>query len=717
MHPFNVALGHHQSGRLDEARIAYLKLIEVEPTHLAALANLGVLFLQSSRPGSEDYQSGIGFLKRSLELNERQPFALNNLANALAATGDFEESNSQYLAAIQIAPTYLEAYINRTLLLKKHQGDLTAKNWLSQFATLFSSEAPFWMCLGALLIDSAEYSEALECFDKVIFLNANAAEAWYNRGNALRLLRRLDEALVSYRRCVKLNPKLAEAFTNMGVIQQDRKFFSDAVACYDASLQVNPTSINAQYNRALALENMGRFDDAVAGYKEALKLSPAYPYLAGRMHHARMQMCDWMRYREDLSVLCGGVASGFPTSAPFPFLAMVDDLQLQRVCAESYVKDKFPAVKEWEFPRGEEVRRRIRVGYFSSDFRTHAVGFLTAGLFESHNRDEFEVFAISLAKPPENDLYTARIKAAVEHFIDLSLVPDSEAIEQLRGMGLDIAVDLSGHTMDARTGIFARRVAPIQINYLGYPGSMGAPYMDVILADDVLIPESNEGEYSERVVRLPQTFQINDGQRQIGELHGRSHYGLPEQGLVIASFNTSYKINPPLFDIWSRLLLETPSSVLWLYGENEAQISNLRREASERGVGPDRLIFAGRLAYPDHLARYAHVDLVLDTLPFNGGTSTSDALWGGAPVITCMGQSFASRMSASLLKAVGLPELVTSSLEDYERLAFHLSQDQYRLADLKHRLSENRLKSPLFDTVGQTRNIENAYRQMINQGS
>jgi predicted O-linked N-acetylglucosamine transferase (SPINDLY family) len=709
---FSGALEHHQAGRLDEARIAYLELIGSEPNHSAALANLGVLLLQRSRPGSEDFEQGVAFLRKSLASNEQQPFAHNNLANALAAAGEFEASDQHYLAAIGYSPKYLEAYINRALLLKRVQGNVAAKSWLCRFEALFSAEVGFWMCLGALQQDTGDYSVALEAFDKVISLNPGAAEAWYNRGNALRLLRRLDEALASYRKCLRLNPRLAEAFTNMGVIQQERKLFDEAVACYDASLQINPASINALYNRALALENMGRFDAAVAGYDETLKLSPAYPYLVGRVHHARMQMCDWGGYSQSLSMLCSAVDSGFPTSVPFPFLAMADDLRLQRHCAETYVKDKFPAVKELPTPR-HEIGRRIRIGYFSSDFRTHAVGFLTAGLFENHDRELFEIFAISLAVPPEGDLYTARIKAAVEHFVDLSAVPDAEAVEQLRALGLDIAVDLAGHTMDARTGIFAKRVAPVQVNYLGYPGSMGAPYIDVILADKIVIPTDAEHKYTERVVRLPKTFQINDDQRQIGRSHAREHYGLPAVGLVFASFNTSYKINPPMFDIWCRLLMAAPESVLWMFGENEAQIANLRKETAARGVDPARLVFAGRLPYEDHLARYAHVDLVLDTLPFNGGTSTSDALWGGAPVLTCMGESFASRMSASLLRAAGLPELITTSLEGYEALALSLVQDPERLRQLKAYLQNNRYELPLFNTASLTKDIENAYREML----
>lgn len=682
---FKVGLEHHQAGRLEQAETAYCRLIEVEPNHSAALANMGVLYLQRFEHtlGVEWKNKAIACLNASLQINGQQANLHANLVSFYVGQRDLENALAHYRLAIELGES--------------------------------SSALHLWM--GALLLDCGLIEDALGLLDAAIKANPGEVNAWYNRGNALRLLRRFEEALVSYRRCLRLQPDHAEAQINMGVLHQDLKNFDEAVACYDMALALRPNAINACYNRALALENMGRFDEAVAGYAETLKLSPAYPYLVGRMHHARMQMCDWVGFNEHLSMLCSAVESCFPASVPFPFLAIADNLELQRVCAETYVKDKFPEPKEFDELKTHLASGRIRVGYFSSDFRTHAVGFLTAGLFENHDRELFEIFAISLAVPPEGDLYTSRIKGAVEHWIDISAVPDSEAVDQLRALRLDIAIDLAGHTMDARTGIFAKRVAPLQVNYLGYPGSMGSPYMDVILADEVVIPIGMEPAYPERVVHLPVTFQINDRQRQINQPQSRVHYSLPEEGFVFASFNTSYKINPPLFDIWCGLLQAKLGSVLWLFGENEAQMANLRREAAARGVTPDRLVFSGRLPYADHLGRYAHVDLVLDTLPFNGGTSTSDALWGGAPVLTCMGNSFAARMSASLLRAVGLPELITTSLAEYEALGKTLAMDADRLAAIKGQLKANRLQCPLFDTLSQTRDIENAYRRMVEKRS
>lgn len=710
---FELAVQYHQAGRFSEAKDAYVRLIESSAEHSAGLANLGMLFLQTSKPNAKEFNEGMQFLAQSLAKNSNQPFAHNNLANAFAAIGSFEDSDKHYLEAIRCQPKYLDAYINRALMLKRFRGIESAKAWLVGFKDDFVNEVAFWVCVGAMELDGGAYEEALASSDRAIALNPNAVEAWYNRGNALRLLRRLDEALVTYRRCLKLNPRFFEALINTGVIQQDQKQFREAVASYDAALAINPAATNAAYNRALALENIGEFDAAVLGYQDTLRTSPAYPYLIGRMHHARMQMCDWNDYLSGISSIACSVESGFPASIPFPFLAMTDSPELQRQCSQAFTADRFPSVENRIEFGARASDARIKVGYFSSDFRTHAVGFLTSGMFECHDRECFEIFAISIGAIPDGDAYNERIKSAVEHYVDASKMTDLEVVQWARSVGLDIAVDLTGHTMDARTGIFAQRVAPVQVNYLGYPGTMGASYMDVLLADDAVIPRGLDSFYSERIIRLPQTFQINDDRRVIGEVQSRGYYGLPEQGLVLASFNTSYKINPSIFDVWCRLLVATPDALLWLFGENDAQIANLRREAEVRGLSSERLVFAGHLPYAEHLARYAHVDLVLDTLPFNGGTSTSDALWGGAPVLTCTGQSFASRMSASLLNAVGLPELICNSIDDYEALALALAQYPDRLRQLKSYLQDHRHELPLFNTAGLTKDIENAYREIL----
>lgn len=606
----------------------------------------------------------------------------------------------------------ISSLILKAIQLKESGDWLSAIALLESDADAISQSADVQLCLGALYLDSGQPAPALESFDRVIALAPGAANAWYNRANALSALKRMDESLVAYRRCVRLEPAHVEAYINMGVLLQGMKRFDEAVACYDAAIQHRPDAVNAIYNRALAYENMGEFHAAVTGYEHVLGLAPNYTYLIGRLHHAKMRQCDWSSFDAEAERVHQQAASGQRVVVPFPFLAMSDNPLLQRQCADVFVADKFPGVQSYRQP----VQRkpgRIRVGYFSADFRTHAVGFLTAGLFEAHARDHFEVYAFALGGAPEGDAYRQRIVAGCEHFIDASNITDAGVVEIARSAELDIAVDLAGHTLDARTHIFAQRVAPIQVNYLGYPGSMGAPYMDVILADPIVVPEGSESAFKEKVMRLPTTFQMNDRARQIGSIQPKSSYGLPESGLVFASFNTSYKLNPALFDSWCRILNAAPESVLWLIGESANQTHNLIQEAAVRGIDASRLVFAGRATYEAHLARYAHVDLVLDTYPFNGGTSTSDALWGGAPVLTCAGKSFASRMSASLLHAVNLPALVTDSLGAYETMALELVAHPELLAQYKSNLQAGRLQYPLFDTQARVRDIEAVYRALV----
>ncbi len=710
---FGLALSHHQAGRLAEAKEVYLALLKNDPQHWAALSNLGVLYLQSTSPKTGEFDLGLQCLTQSLSINPNQASVHNNLANALRSLGENKKSDEHYQSAIQLDPSYLDACINRALLMRNIKGVRLAAFWLEEQRLRFSERPNYHMTLGLLLMDCELYELSLKAFERAIELLPSSAQAWYGKGNALRLLNCFEESIKSYQQALVLDPNVAEAWVNMGVVEQSLKHYETAIKCYDAALKIRQDSVNAHYNRALACENTWRLSEAVMGFERTLMLSPDYPYLIGRLHHAKMLICDWTDYQERLRGVTASVQSGARACAPFPFLAMSDDALLLSCCAQTYVSDQCPPVFDGWVPCPLDKNRRVRVGYFSADLRTHAVGFLTAGLFEAHDKNTFEVYAVSLGSAPDGDSYRERIVNGVEHFVEASAMTDSEVVEMTRAFGLDIAVDLTGHTMDARTNIFAKRIARWQVNYLGYPGSMGASYMDAILADQIVVPQGDEAHYGERVIRLPNTFQINDHHRVIADGHSRKFYGLPEDGLVLASFNSSYKLNPSTFDIWCRLLHASSNIVLWLLGENDAQISNLREEVAARHVNPERVIFAGRLPYAEHLARYAHVDLVLDTMPFNGGTSTSDALWGGAPVLTCAGNTFAARMSASLLNAAGLAELITHSATEYEKLATCLVNDPARITALKYKLKMLRNDCALFNTQGQVQNLENAYKALL----
>ena len=458
---------------------------------------------------------------------------------------------------------------------------------------------------------------------------------------------------------------------------------------------------------------MRRVEEACASYGRALALDPGQKFLKGVHLHAQMLICDWSSFDSERAELDRAVREGALASLPFHLLPCSSDPQIQLICAKSFMQDK---IKETFVPlwRGERYSHgRIRLAYLSSDFTDHAVSQLAAGLFERHDRSRFETIAISSGQAKPGPM-RVRLEAAFERFVDAAELGDPEIARLVRELEVDIAVDLNGVTDGARPGVFARRPAPVQVNYLGYAGTMGGSHWDYILADRFVIPEDSRHAYAEQVVELPDCFMVNDDRRQIADrVPSRAQAGLPEHGFVFCCFNNAYKITPDVFDVWMRLLRHVEGSVLWLSTVHAAAAANLRREAQARGVAADRLVFAPRVARnEDHLARIRLADLFVDTLYYNAHVTAADALWAGVPVLTCPGATFASRVAGSLLGAVGLPELITTSLSDYETLALRLARDAALLSSLRQKLARNRATFPLFDTARFARHIEAAYVTM-----
>ncbi len=425
------------------------------------------------------------------------------------------------------------------------------------------------------------------------------------------------------------------------------------------------------------------------------------------MHECRLNDCDWTDTAAEADRIVRAVEDGRRAVAPFGFLAISSSPPAQLACARTCIADRHPpsSAPLWQGER--YAHERIRVAYLSADLREHPVAYLMAELFERHDRRRFETVAVSFGSAAPSAMRT-RLQQAFDRFLDVRAMSDREVAQQLRAMEIDIAVDLMGITAEARTGILALRAAPVQVNYLGFPGSMGADYIDYLIADRYLIPEQQRQHYAEQVVYLPDTFQANDATRPLAAAPRREALGLPESGFVFCSFNNSYKLTPEMFTLWMRLLQGVAGSVLWLVG-NAVVEANLKREAASRGVEPGRLVFAPRVGYAEHLARCAAADLFLDTLPFNAGTTASDALWSGLPLLTCSGEALAARMAGSLLQAVGLPELVTTTLAEYEARALALAREPRVLADLRARLTHNRGSAPLFDSDRFRRHLEAAY--------
>ena len=508
------------------------------------------------------------------------------------------------------------------------------------------------------------------------------------------------------------NPAYANAYINLGVALRGLARYDAALAAYDKAVALNPSSADGFVNRGNLLIDMKRHPEGVASYDRALHLKPDYEYIFGARLHAKMHAGDWRDFDTQHAELMQRLARKERAASPFSVLTLTDSLSLQKKAAEVWAADKYP----FDASRGPLTpsprRDRIRLGYFSMDYSNHPVSALAAELFELHDRSKFEVVAFSYGAE-KRDWMRGRLEQTFDTFLDVKDKSSRDIAALARRMEIDIAVDLAGYTANSRPDIFSRRAAPLQINYLGYPGTLGAPYIDYVVADRTLIAEDEYEHYTEKVVTLPHSYQANDNKRRIGDLAtSRAAAGLPEDGFVFCCFNNNHKIMPAVFARWMDILAAADGSVLWLLEDNAAIADNLRHEAVQRGMDPARLVFAPRASPRAHLARHRLADLFLDTLPYNAHTTASDALWTGLPVLTCVGEAFAGRVAASLLKALGLADLITNTPAAYTALAVALARDPARLQDVRQRLAANRATQPLFNTQLYARHIEAAYAQM-----
>ncbi len=587
-----------------------------------------------------------------------------------------------------------------------------AEVWLRNSLKLVPDRPSTLNNLSAALLRLRRFDEAQDLVDRALSFDQSMASAWANRAALLGQLKRYPDALQSCERAIQLKPDYAEAYLCRGTILKALGQHEAALESLERAIQLKPGLAEAHNNRGNTLGDLGRPDEALASYEQALKLKPRYDYLYGRRVYAKMILCDWAERDALVSKLFDGIRRNEKLIPCFPILALTDSLDLQRKAAEIWARDKHPASHALPAIPVRARREKLRIGYYSGDFHNHAVAYLSAELFELHDRKQFELVALSLG-PERNDEMRRRLSAAFEKFIDVRDKSDREVALLSRDLEIDIAVDLSGFTQNARPDIFAHRAAPIQVSYLGYVGTMGTDWIDYLIADRTVIPEASRHHYLERIAYLPDSFQVNDRQRVIASrTFSREELGLPATGFVFCCFSNSYKITPATFDGWMRMLKKVDGSVLWLLEDNRTAAENLRKEAARRDVDPARLVFAKRMPLAEHLARHRAADLFVDSSPCSAGITASDALWTGLPLVTCPGEALASRMAASLLNAIRLPELVTGTQEEYESLAVELATKPERLDEIRAKLEHNRLTTPLFDTPLFTRHLEDAYRQM-----
>lgn len=703
---FRRATTLHGQGQPAQAASLYAEILRSQPDHSDTLHLLGVTETQLGRP-----QEGLEWISKSLTLNPDQPAAIANRGNALLMLNRPTEALASYDQALARWPEYSLAVYGRgnalSALGRPHEAlsDFDRALQLAPtFLQAFVGRAGVQRKLG-------RHAAALADYDRAIELSPEHVPAHIGRATALLGLKDLTAARLSIDRALQLAPQSAEALIERGHLLTELNQIGPAIEAYEQALQSNPSLAVAWFSRGLLLATQGRFVEATESLRRVLDLDSRYAYAPGACLNAKLQVCDWSGYVGAEEHIATSMERDEPVDFPFSFLAVCDSPRLQRRCARVFADLQLadpPALRLGAPSR----RERIRVAYISGDFLDHPTSYLMAGVFEKHDRERFEIMCISL-REDEHSAMGKRVRRAFDEYVPAGSRSDQELAQLIQDMGVDIAVDLMGYTGEHRAGIFNCRPAPLQVNYLGFPGTLGTADRDYLIADDFLIPEAQRAHYSEAIAYLPECFQANDDRRPIADAPSREFMGLPSTGLVWCSLHSSYKLNPPMFDVWAKLLLETPDSVLWLLGGNPSIEGNLRREALARGVSPERLVFAQPLPYPEHLARLSLADICLDTLPFNGGATSSDALWAGVPLITCAGRSFAARMSGSLLHAVGLPELVAHSLSEYQQLASTLARDPTCLAKLRTKLALNRHTAPLFNTDRFCRHLEALYATMM----
>jgi predicted O-linked N-acetylglucosamine transferase (SPINDLY family) len=733
-----LGLHYFRKGNMAAVIPLYEQVLKLDPQNFDALHLLGVIAYQS-----QDFLSAVNLIGQALSTKPKDINALNNIASALIELNRFEAAIEKLNLAVSIKIDFAEAYFNLgNLYLKIKKCQEAIENY--KIAIDITPSYPgAYNNLGTAQVELNQFEDAIQSYEQASQISPDFADAYFNKGNALRKLKRHEEAVASHLIALRIIPNHFKAYCNLGVSLVELGRTKDAVECYNKAISINPNYAEAHYNLANVLKKLKRnqealqsFDRAIslnpylfeahsnrgtllaelkdwqaaiASFESALLIKPDIEFVFGLMLHLKMKQCDWSELADMTSIYVEALASQKKIMPPFAALGLIDYPALHLLSSNIYTQANYSKSASYYKFTDLQPKEKIKIGYFSADFHNHATTHLMAQLFELHDHNKFEVYGFSFG-PNILDEVRAKVSKSFYKFFELSTASDIEIVILSRELGIDIAIDLKGHTQDARTGIFAEGVAPIQISYLGYPGTMGAEYIDYIIADRIVVPEETQAFYSEKIIYLPDCYQVNDSKRKISDKNfSKNQLRLPESGFVYCCFNNNYKITPEIFNCWMRILQNVEGSVLWLFEDNEIASQNLRREAEQRGVDSGRLIFAGRMSTEEHLARHKSADLFLDTYPYNAHTTASDSLWAELPLLTLAGESFASRVAASLLNALNLSELITFSISEYEALAIELARSPSKLKALKHKLSSAKLEKSLFNTEAFARNLERAY--------
>lgn len=689
------AIQYHRAGQLVEAESLYQQVLSLQANHADAHHMLGLVYYQTNRNAL-----AVDHIAKALTINPKQAEYLNHYGLALRENGQIDAAIKSFQQAILLQPKDLDIQLNLgNTMLSANRFEEAAGYYRRVLRVRPKDEdvrAAICYCLSSLGNQAhaiGNFSQAEACFQEALLFNPQDPNLLYNLGNAQRELGKPNEAAKQYQKALQLNPSDADTHNNLGNVQRE----------------------------------LGQLDLAVASYQTALTLNPKLYHAKVHLVHQKQHMCDWNGLEADIQQIRGWVMQE-PNAqiSPFAFLAMpTTSAAEQKVCASNWANNRYGQLiahrKQLHFQPATKLNKKIKIGYLSADFRLHPLAFLISELIELHDKTQFETHAFSFGINDKTNA-RARLEKAFDQFHDIRALSEVDAAHKIHACGIDILVDLTGFTQTSRSGIAALRPASINVNWLGFPGTMGevhlnsessTPLFDYLLTDSFITPPASAQHYAEKLALLPHAYQPNDRKRPIGKSPTREACHLPADALVLCCFNQSFKITADVFNVWMRLLSSQTNSVLWLLDCNTWAKQNLLREAKAKGIQPERIIFAPRVNIADHLARHNHADLFLDTQPYNAHTTCSDALWMGVPVLTCSGNTFASRVAGSLLQAAGLPELITETLEAYENKAMQLMKNPNLLLAMKEKLRAENMCSPLFDTAQFTRALEDIYKNML----
>lgn len=743
---FQNALTAMKNGNLVDAERSFKSVLSRQPDNVAALNLLTAVLMGAGRYGEAER-----FIARAVALNQSSDVSYYNYGLILKSLNKPQQSLIQFNHAIRLNPKVAETWNNRGAIFNDLGQYENAVQDFDRAVALAPQYAEAFCNKGKSLVKLRRFDDALAAYDRAQAIKPDLAEALLGKGNVFENLNRYDEALALYKKSLSIKPSLAEAWLGCGNVFLDLRRYGESLAAFDKGIEIKPDLHEAwlgrghvfyhlmrydealsAYDKALAikddLENvwlgrgnvfydLKRYAEALAAYDRAFVLKPDLISVEGARLFSKMNLCDWDQIEFESDHLISSIRNNKPAAPPWVLLGISSSREDQYNYAKGWIEEQYPSAHKVRSDGKPHRHDKLRIAYVSSDLREHPVAYLAAGVFEMHDRSKFEVTAVSIG-PDDQSPMRRRLVRSFDRFIDANALRNDQVAQEIKDAEIDIVIDLNGLTQNARTDIFAGRPAPIQVNWLGYAGTMGAGFIDYIIGDPTLIPLSHQNDYAEKIVHLPHNYMPHDdaGRLISSRPVTRDEAGLPENGFVFCCFNNSYKLNPGVFRRWMALLRAVEGSVLWLSEPAALAVSNLRKEASSAGINPDRLIFAKRVASPaDHLARHRLADLFLDTLPYNAHTTASDALWAGLPVLTQIGETFAGRVAASLLMAIGLPELVAETSEQYERIAIDLATQQEKLPGIKRKLAANRAAGPLFNTGLFTRHLEAAYVAMIDR--